>query len=47
MTYIYKHIEKDKVTTIVTTVDENDNVEVTREEVLIKEWEEQQKDKHY
>ena len=47
MTYTYKHIEKDKVTTIVTTVAEANNVEVTREEELIKEWEEQQKDKHY
>ena len=47
MTYTYKHIEKDKVTTIVTTVDEDNNVEVTREEELIKEWEEQQKDKYY
>ena len=47
MTYIYKHIEKDKVTITTTTVDEDNNVTTIQEEVLIKEWKEQQKDKHY
>tara|TARA_R100001086_G_scaffold236687_1_gene160331 strand:- start:545 stop:688 length:144 start_codon:yes stop_codon:yes gene_type:complete len=47
MTYIYKHIEKDKVTITTTTVDEDNKVKITQEEVLIKEWEEQQKDKYY
>ena len=30
MTYIYKHIEKDKVTITTTTVDEDNNVTTTR-----------------
>ena len=47
MTNTYKHIEKDKVTIITTTVDDDNNVETTREEVLIKEWEEQELDKYY
>ena len=47
MTYIHKHIEKDKVTITTTTVDEDNNVTTTREEVLIKEWEEQELDKYY
>ena len=47
MTYTYKHIEKDKVNIITTTVDEDNNVETTREEVLIKKWEEQELDKYY
>tara|TARA_R100001443_G_C3335766_1_gene173374 strand:+ start:265 stop:408 length:144 start_codon:yes stop_codon:yes gene_type:complete len=47
MKYTYKHIEKDKVTIITTIVDEDNNVETTQEEVLIKEWEEQELDKYY
>ena len=47
MKYTYKHIEKDKVTITTTTVDEDNNVETMQEEILIAEWEEQQKDKYY
>ena len=43
MTYTYKLIEKDKITTIITTVDEDENVQV---EEYIEILEEQELDKY-
>ena len=43
MTYTYKLIEKDKITTIITTVDDNENVQV---EEYIEILEEQELDKY-
>ena len=44
MTYTYKLIEKDKITTIITTVDDDENVQV---EEYIEILEEQELDKYY
>lgn len=43
MTYTYKLIEKDKITTIITTVDDDENVQV---EEYIQILEEQELDKY-
>ena len=43
MTYTYKLIEKDKITTIITTVDDDENVQV---EEYIEIIEEQELDKY-
>ena len=43
MTYTYKLIEKDKITTIITTVDDDENVQV---EEYIAILEEQELDKY-
>ena len=43
MTYSYKLIEKDKITTIITTVDDDENVQV---EEYIEILEEQELDKY-
>ena len=43
MTYTYKLIEKDKITTIITTVDDDNNVQV---EEYIEILEEQELDKY-
>jgi|TARA_R100001510_G_C7558666_1_gene139552 hypothetical protein len=43
MTYTYKLIEKDKITTIITTVDDDENVQV---EEYIEILEEQELDKY-
>ena len=44
MTYTYKLIEKDKITTIITTVDDDENVQV---EEYIEILEVQELDKYY